>query len=55
MVEWAQQAGKLAFQEIHEFTEDCLVTMSSLSLFWHSQGSWRMAMLHKGQNNSLVS
>ncbi|KAK4893554.1 hypothetical protein LTR27_008021 [Elasticomyces elasticus] len=48
MDEWAHRANRLAFQEMHEFHDDSLATFINLSIFWHSQGSWRMAMLCKG-------
>ena len=48
MLEWAQRAGKLVFQEVEDLHEDNVVTFCNLTLFWTSQGSWRKAMLHKG-------
>jgi hypothetical protein len=48
MIEWAKQAGKLVFQEAEDLHEDNIVTFCNLALFWHSQGSWRIAYLHKG-------
>jgi hypothetical protein len=48
MIEWAKRAGKLVFQEVGDFHEDNIVTFCNLALFWHSQGSWRMAFLCKG-------
>ncbi|KAH7148209.1 hypothetical protein EDB81DRAFT_791762 [Dactylonectria macrodidyma] len=48
MIEWAKRAGRLVFQEIEELSEENLVTFSNLALFWHSQGSWRISQLHKG-------
>jgi hypothetical protein len=48
MMEWAQRASRRVFQELHEFHDDSLVTFVNMSLFWMSQGSWRMAILHKG-------
>ncbi|KAK5062508.1 hypothetical protein LTR84_004581 [Exophiala bonariae] len=47
MTEWAQQAGKLAFQEIENFSNDLVVTFLNLTLFWHSQGSWKVSSLYK--------
>ncbi|KAF2428304.1 hypothetical protein EJ08DRAFT_671462 [Tothia fuscella] len=44
MVEWAKQAGKL----------ENIVTFCNLALFWHSQGSWRMAYLYKGNACQLL-
>ncbi|UZP41761.1 hypothetical protein NXS19_009577 [Fusarium pseudograminearum] len=46
--EWARKAGSLVFQDVHEFHKDNIVTFCNLSLFWHSQGSWRISFLHKG-------
>lgn len=48
MTEWARKAGTLVFQEAEELHEDNIVTFCNLSLFWHSQGSWRISYLHKG-------
>ncbi|KAH7148987.1 hypothetical protein B0J13DRAFT_295137 [Dactylonectria estremocensis] len=48
MIEWAKRAGRLVFQEIEDLSEENLVTFSNLALFWHSQGSWRISQLHKG-------
>ncbi|KAI8633487.1 hypothetical protein F5Y19DRAFT_243861 [Xylariaceae sp. FL1651] len=48
MVEWAQRAGKLVFQDAEELAQDNIVTFLNLALFWHSQGSWRIAYLYKG-------
>lgn len=48
MIEWAQRAGSLVFREAEELHEDNIVTFCNLALFWHSQGSWRIAFLHKG-------
>ncbi|OCT45726.1 hypothetical protein CLCR_01616 [Cladophialophora carrionii] len=46
--EWADQAGKLAFQDIENPTEDHVVTFMNLALFWYSQGAWRRSAIHKG-------
>ncbi|KIW92643.1 uncharacterized protein Z519_06490 [Cladophialophora bantiana CBS 173.52] len=46
--EWAGQAGKLAFQEVENPTEEHIVTFMNLALFWYSQGSWRRSAIHKG-------
>ena len=51
-MEWAQRAGKLAFQQIDDLHEDDLVTFTNLCLFWHSQGSWRICFLNKGIHDS---
>jgi hypothetical protein len=48
MTLWAKKAGTLVFQEAEELHEDNIVTFCNLSLFWHSQGSWRISYLHKG-------
>ncbi|RMJ08428.1 hypothetical protein CDV36_011955 [Fusarium kuroshium] len=54
MIEWAKKAGKLVFQEAEELHEDNLVTFFNLALFWHSQGSWRISYLHKGNACQLI-
>ncbi|OQU96863.1 Fungal specific transcription factor domain-containing protein isoform 3 [Cladophialophora immunda] len=46
--EWADQAGKLAFQEVENPTDEHIVTFMNLALFWYSQGSWRRSVIHKG-------
>ncbi|KIX99503.1 uncharacterized protein Z520_05079 [Fonsecaea multimorphosa CBS 102226] len=46
--EWADQAGKLAFQEVENPTDEHIVTFMNLALFWYSQGSWRRSFIHKG-------
>ncbi|KAF7561041.1 hypothetical protein G7046_g3107 [Stylonectria norvegica] len=43
MLAWAKRAGKLVFEEAEELHEENVVTFFNLSLFWHSQGSWRMS------------
>lgn len=48
MTKWAKKAGTLVFQEVEDLQEDNIVTFCNLSLFWHSQGSWRISYLHKG-------
>ncbi|KIL85329.1 hypothetical protein FAVG1_11284 [Fusarium avenaceum] len=48
MNQWAKKAGELVFQEAEELHQDNIVTFCNLSLFWHSQGSWRISYLHKG-------
>ena len=50
MIEWAQRAGKLVFQEAEDLDEQNIPTFCNLCLFWHSQGSWRIAYLHKGSS-----
>lgn len=45
--EWAEHAGKLAFQEVENPHEDLVVTFLNLALFWYSQGSWRRCSVHK--------
>ncbi|KAI8660008.1 hypothetical protein NCS56_01219400 [Fusarium sp. Ph1] len=54
MIEWAKKAGKLVFQDAEELHEDNLVTFFNLALFWHSQGSWRVSYLHKGNACQLI-
>jgi hypothetical protein len=48
MIDWAKRAGKLVLQEAEELHEDNVVTFCNLALFWHAEGSWRIALLHKG-------
>ncbi|KAI0454672.1 hypothetical protein F5B21DRAFT_504148 [Xylaria acuta] len=48
MLEWAQSAGKLVFQEVEELARGNIVTYMNLALFWHSQGARRRAYLYKG-------
>ena len=48
MIEWAKRAGKLVLQEAEELHEDNVITFCNLALFWNSEGSWRIALLHKG-------
>lgn len=48
MIEWARRAGRIVFSDVESFHDDNLVTFVNLSLFWHSQGSWRTFYLHKG-------
>ncbi|KAK3650409.1 hypothetical protein LTR56_006388 [Elasticomyces elasticus] len=47
MTEWAQRAGKLAFSEIETFNKDLAVTFLNLSMYWYSQGSWKISSLHR--------
>ncbi|EWG42668.1 hypothetical protein FVEG_04420 [Fusarium verticillioides 7600] len=54
MTKWAKDAGALVFQEAEELSDDNLVTFCNLSLFWHSQGSWRISYLHKGNACQLL-
>ena len=50
MIDWAQQASRLAFQDTDDLVqEDHIVTFCNLSLFWHSQGSWRLCHFYKGR------
>jgi hypothetical protein len=51
MTEWAQEAGKLAFQEIESFSKELVVTFLNLALFWHGQGSWKISSLYKGMSS----
>lgn len=46
--QWAELAGKLAFQEVESPNEDNIVAFVNLGLFWYSQGSWRRSYIHKG-------
>ena len=48
MVEWARKAGRHVLQEIEDLEEENVSTLFNLSLFWHSQGSWKKAFLYKG-------
>lgn len=48
MTDWARRAGKLVLQEAEELHEDSVVTYVNLALFWHAEGLWRLALLHKG-------
>lgn len=54
MIEWAQRAGKLAFQDIETLHEENIVVFVHLALFWHSRGSWRIGQLHKGTACQLI-
>ncbi|KAF4339116.1 hypothetical protein FBEOM_6934 [Fusarium beomiforme] len=54
MKKWAKTAGALVFQDAEELSDDNLVTFCNLSLFWHSQGSWRISYLHKGNACQLL-
>ncbi|KAF5587523.1 hypothetical protein FPANT_6868 [Fusarium pseudoanthophilum] len=51
---WAKEAGALVFQDAEDLNDDNLVTFCNLSLFWHSQGSWRISYLHKGNACQLL-
>lgn len=52
MTKWAKKAGSLVFQDAEDLNDDNIVTHCNLSLFWHSQGSWRISYLHKGKRPS---
>ncbi|RBR23141.1 uncharacterized protein FIESC28_04136 [Fusarium coffeatum] len=54
MIKWAKKAGSLVFQDAEDLNEDNIVTHCNLSLFWHSQGSWRISYLHKGNACQLL-
>ncbi|KAH7177272.1 hypothetical protein DER46DRAFT_118490 [Fusarium sp. MPI-SDFR-AT-0072] len=54
MTKWAKEAGPLVFQDAEDLSDDNLVTFCNLSLFWHSQGSWRISYLHKGNACQLL-
>ena len=46
--EWAERAGKIAFQNVETPTQNNVVVFLNLALFWYSQGSWRRSYVHKG-------
>lgn len=48
MIDWAERAGKLVFQEVENPNENNIVTFMNLGLFWYSQGIWRRSYIHKG-------
>lgn len=48
MTEWAKKAGRLVFQQAETLSEDNVVTLMILGLFWYSQGSWRLSQFYKG-------
>lgn len=54
MAEWAKRAGRLVFSDIETFHEENFVTFVNLSVFWHSQGSWRTFYLYKGAGRILT-
>ncbi|KAH7191847.1 uncharacterized protein B0J16DRAFT_393909 [Fusarium flagelliforme] len=54
MTQWARKAGSLVFQDAEDLNDDNIVTHCNLSLFWHSQGSWRISYLHKGNACQLL-
>ena len=45
--QWAERAGRLAFQEVENPNEDNIATFVNLGLFWYSQGSWQRSYIHK--------
>ena len=49
MIEWANRAGKLVFQNVQNCCEDNIVTFCILGLFWYTQGKWRLCYLYKGR------
>jgi len=55
MIEWAKRAGTLVFQDVQSLSAENIVTFSILSLFWYTQGSWRLCYLYKGRSNSATS
>lgn len=55
MTKWAKKAGSLVFQDAEDLNHDNIVTHCNLSLFWHSQGSWRISYLHKGNSPTKTS
>ncbi|KAH6949292.1 hypothetical protein DER45DRAFT_581033 [Fusarium avenaceum] len=52
--QWAKKASATVFQMAEELHQDNIVTFCNLSLFWHSQGSWRISYLHKGNACQLL-
>ncbi|KAI3316836.1 hypothetical protein HD806DRAFT_541813 [Xylariaceae sp. AK1471] len=48
MLEWAQRAGKLVFEDVEELVPENIVTFLNLALFWHSIGSYTKAYFLKG-------
>ncbi|OAQ82132.1 fungal specific transcription factor domain-containing protein [Purpureocillium lilacinum] len=45
---WAEEAGRLAFSQVENPTEDNLVTFLNLTLFWYSQGQWQRMIVYEG-------
>lgn len=48
MMEWANRAGALVFQEAETPHEENLVTFMNLALLFYSHGLWRRSYIHKG-------
>lgn len=48
MMEWADQASKLVFQQADDPDEDNIVTFINLALLYYSQGIWHRSFIHKG-------
>jgi hypothetical protein len=53
MMEWANRAGKLVFQEAETPLEDNTVTFLNLALLFYARGLWTRSFIHKG-NISLL-
>jgi hypothetical protein len=49
MMEWADRASKLVFQEADNPHEDNIVTFMNLALLFYSQGIWRRSFICKGK------
>lgn len=49
MMEWADRAGKLVFEEAENPHEDNIVTFMNLALLFYSQGMWRRSITHRGE------
>jgi hypothetical protein len=54
MLDWARRAARLVFRDIEELHADNIVTFAILSLFWYSQGSWRLCNFYKGDDLHLL-
>jgi hypothetical protein len=50
MIEWANRAGDLVFQDIQNLHKENMVTFNILGLFWYIQGSWKLSYFFKGIN-----
>lgn len=46
--EWAERAGRLAFQEAESPREENIVSFINLALFWYSEGEFRRSNMHEG-------
>lgn len=54
MMEWADRAGKLVFQEVENPHEDNIVTFINLALLFYARGLWRRSYIHKGNATLLA-